>query len=84
LVALQRHAPITTEVTRQQVFAVVDAAFAQRRKTLRSTLAQWAGSREAVDALLETAGVDPSLRGEALDVAQFAAIAIARQRTMGS
>jgi 16S rRNA (adenine1518-N6/adenine1519-N6)-dimethyltransferase len=84
LVALQRHAPITTEVTRQQVFAVVDAAFAQRRKTLRSTLAQWAGSREAVDALLEAAGVDPSLRGEALDVAQFAAIAIARQRTMGS
>jgi hypothetical protein len=37
-----------------------------------------------VDALLEAAGVDPSLRGEALDVAQFAAIAIARQRTMGS
>ena len=74
------HATLPFIAKDEAVFAkVVLAAFSQRRKTLRSTLAQWAGSREAVDALLETAGVDPSLRGEALDVAQFAAIAICQR-----
>jgi len=67
--------PLPPGVTRADVFAVVDAAFAQRRKTLRSALAAWAGSPARAEAALRAAGVDPALRGEALDVAAFARIA---------
>jgi 16S rRNA (adenine1518-N6/adenine1519-N6)-dimethyltransferase len=59
------------------VFAVVDAAFAQRRKTLRAALAGWAGSADRAAAVLTAAGIDPGVRGEALDVTRFAAIAAA-------
>ncbi len=62
-------------VSRDQVFAIIDAAFAQRRKTLRSALAGLAGSGEAAERLLRAAGVDPALRGEAIGVAQYARIA---------
>ncbi|MFV2012907.1 MULTISPECIES: 16S rRNA (adenine(1518)-N(6)/adenine(1519)-N(6))-dimethyltransferase RsmA [unclassified Micromonospora] len=62
---------------RRRVFAVVDAAFAQRRKTLRAALAGWAGGADRAAAVLAMAGVDPGARGEALTVAQFAAIAAA-------
>jgi 16S rRNA (adenine1518-N6/adenine1519-N6)-dimethyltransferase len=75
LVRLQRHAPPTTTATGAQVFAVVDAAFAQRRKTLRAALAGWAGSAAAAEQALHAAGVDPGARGEQLDVAAFARIA---------
>ena len=78
LVALTRHAPLETPASRQQVFAVVDAAFAQRRKTLRAALAGWAGSAAAAEEALRRAGVDPGARGEMLDVADFARIAAAR------
>ena len=60
---------------RAAVFAVVDAAFAQRRKMLRSALAGWAGGPDAAAAILTRAGVAPTARGEELDVAAFAAIA---------
>ncbi|SMY12244.1 16S rRNA (adenine(1518)-N(6)/adenine(1519)-N(6))-dimethyltransferase RsmA [Brevibacterium jeotgali] len=63
------------EGDRDAVFAVVDAAFAQRRKTLRSALSGWAGSASAAEAVLTRAGVDPSARGETLTVDDFAAIA---------
>jgi 16S rRNA (adenine1518-N6/adenine1519-N6)-dimethyltransferase len=63
---------------RAETFAVIDAAFSQRRKTLRSALATWAGSPSAAEAALRAAGVDPALRGEALGVADFARIAAAR------
>jgi 16S rRNA (adenine1518-N6/adenine1519-N6)-dimethyltransferase len=62
---------------REEVFAVVDAAFAQRRKTLRAALAPWAGSAAAAERVLRNAGVDPSARGESLGVAEFARIALA-------
>jgi 16S rRNA (adenine1518-N6/adenine1519-N6)-dimethyltransferase len=62
---------------RAAVFAVVDAAFAQRRKALRSALAGWAGSPAAAEAALRAAGVDPSVRAERLAVADFARIAAA-------
>ncbi len=61
--------------TRRQVFAVVDAAFAQRRKTLRAALAGWAGSPVEAERRLRAAGIDPSARGERLDVADFVALA---------
>jgi len=77
LVELTRRNPpeLPPGVTRRDVFAVVDAAFAQRRKTLRAALAGWAGSAAAAETALRRAGVDPGLRGEALDVAAFARIA---------
>jgi 16S rRNA (adenine1518-N6/adenine1519-N6)-dimethyltransferase len=75
LVALDRRDPPVTTATREQVFAVVDAAFAQRRKMLRSALAGVAGSAAAAAAALEAAGVDPQARGETLDVAAFARVA---------
>jgi 16S rRNA (adenine1518-N6/adenine1519-N6)-dimethyltransferase len=75
LVAWTRREPPATTATRQQVFAVVDAAFAQRRKTLRGALRGIAGSADAAEAALRAAGVDPTARGEVLDVAAFARIA---------
>jgi 16S rRNA (adenine1518-N6/adenine1519-N6)-dimethyltransferase len=78
LVRLVRREPPDTTATREQVFAVIDAAFAQRRKTLRAALAGWAGSPAAAEAALRRAGVDPSARGETLTVAEFARIAEAR------
>jgi 16S rRNA (adenine1518-N6/adenine1519-N6)-dimethyltransferase len=77
LVAFRRHDPPETAVTRREVFAVVDAAFSQRRKTLRAALAGWAGSPVAAEAALRAAGVDPKARGEQLDIATFARIAAA-------
>ncbi|MCL2782403.1 MAG: 16S rRNA (adenine(1518)-N(6)/adenine(1519)-N(6))-dimethyltransferase RsmA [Propionibacteriaceae bacterium] len=61
---------------RQQVFSVIDAAFAQRRKMLRSALAPLA-SPQAVASALEAAGVEPTARGETCTIGQFAAIAAA-------
>jgi 16S rRNA (adenine1518-N6/adenine1519-N6)-dimethyltransferase len=75
LVAWTHREPPAVAATREQVFAVVDAAFAQRRKTLRSTLKQLAGSAQAAEAALAHAGVDPMSRGEAIGVEQFALIA---------
>jgi 16S rRNA (adenine1518-N6/adenine1519-N6)-dimethyltransferase len=77
LVSLTRREPPVTTATREQVFRVVDAAFAQRRKTLRAALSQWAGSPVEAEAVLREAGVDPSSRGEALDVTDFARVAAA-------
>jgi 16S rRNA (adenine1518-N6/adenine1519-N6)-dimethyltransferase len=75
LVAFARRTPPETSASRESVFAVVDAAFAQRRKTLRAALSGWAGSPAAAEAALVAAGVDPSARGEQLDVSAFAKIA---------
>lgn len=82
LVAWTRREPPETTVTRQQVFAVVDAAFAQRRKTLRSTLKSFAGgSGELTEAALVAAGVDPQARGETLVLDDFVRITEALQKT---
>ncbi|MFI2709396.1 16S rRNA (adenine(1518)-N(6)/adenine(1519)-N(6))-dimethyltransferase RsmA [Micromonospora sp. NPDC018662] len=75
LVAFTRREPPRPDVARTAVFAVVDAAFAQRRKTLRAALAGWAGGADRAAAALTAAGVDPGARGESLTVEQFAAIA---------
>ena len=64
-------------VSRAEVFAVIDAAFAQRRKTLRAALAGWAGSAPEAERRLRAAGIDPARRGESLDIGEFAAIAAA-------
>ena len=75
LVKIERRPQPNTTATREQVFAVIDAAFAQRRKTLRQALAGLAGSAGAAQEALERAGVSPTARGETLDIDQFAAVA---------
>jgi 16S rRNA (adenine1518-N6/adenine1519-N6)-dimethyltransferase len=64
-----------TSATRAEVFAVIDAAFGQRRKTLRAALAVWAGSPAAAERVLRAAGIDPVARGETLSITDFARIA---------
>ncbi len=78
LVSLVRRDPPETSASREEVFAVIDAAFAQRRKTLRAALASWAGTPVLAETALRAAGVDPSTRGEQLDVTAFARIAEAK------
>ncbi len=78
LVAFTRRDPPDVAVGREEVFAVVDAAFSQRRKTLRAALARWAGSPQRAQEILAEAGVDPAARGESLTVAEFTRIARAR------
>jgi 16S rRNA (adenine1518-N6/adenine1519-N6)-dimethyltransferase len=77
LVAFTRHDPPVTTAAREEVFAVIDAAFGQRRKTLRAALGGWAGSAPAAERLLRAAGIDPGARGESLGVAEFARLAAA-------
>jgi 16S rRNA (adenine1518-N6/adenine1519-N6)-dimethyltransferase len=76
LVEFTRHEP-PADAHRDAVFAVIEAAFGQRRKTLRAALAGWAGSASEAERLLRAAGIDPGARGEALTVAEFARIAAA-------
>ncbi|MGI8537124.1 MAG: 16S rRNA (adenine(1518)-N(6)/adenine(1519)-N(6))-dimethyltransferase RsmA [Mycobacteriales bacterium] len=73
LVAFVRREPPAGD--RAATFAVVDAAFAQRRKTLRAALAGWAGTAAAAEQRLRAAGIDPGARGEVLGVADFARLA---------
>jgi 16S rRNA (adenine1518-N6/adenine1519-N6)-dimethyltransferase len=78
LVGFTRHDPPMTTASRREVFAVIDAAFAQRRKALRGALTGWAGSPMLAEQALRAAGIDPTVRGETLTVAEFARIAEAR------
>lgn len=75
LVAFERRAELLSDLPREEVFAIIDAAFAQRRKTLRAALSTWAGSGARAGSLLEAAGIDPQLRGEKLDIHDFIKIA---------
>lgn len=75
LVSLRRRPTPGDDTLRLATFRVVDAAFAQRRKTLRAALSGLVGSGAAAEQALRSAGVDPQARGEQLDVADFARIA---------
>ena len=75
LVSFQRREKPLSTVDRKRLFGVVDAAFAQRRKTLRAALKGWAGNTQNIDELLQKAGVDPQARGEQLSVIDFIRIA---------
>jgi 16S rRNA (adenine1518-N6/adenine1519-N6)-dimethyltransferase len=79
LVAFTRRDPPDTTASREEVFAVVDAAFRQRRKTLRAALSGWAGSAPEAERLLRAARLDPGARGESLGVAEFARLAAAKK-----
>ncbi len=74
----KRRQPLGDEALRLATFDVIDGAFAQRRKTLRQALANWAGSPAQAEEYLRAAGIDPQLRGEQLTIEQFVAIARAK------
>ena len=76
LLAFDRREPPPGD--RVEVFRLIDAAFAQRRKALRSALAGWAGSPGAAEEALRAAGIDPLARAETLKVTDFARLAAAR------
>ena len=69
LVRFDRHAPLGSESERIATFAVIDEAFAKRRKMMRSALGQLFGGK--AEEYLNNAGVDPTIRGEALSVERF-------------
>ncbi len=71
----KREQPLGSEELRLATFAVIDAAFSQRRKTLRQALAAWAGSAPVAESLMVAAGIDPQKRGEQLGISDFVAIA---------
>ena len=75
LVAWTRRDPPSTTVSREHVFAVIDAAFAHRRKALRPSLRELAGSAEASERVLQAAGIDPMTRGEQLRLPDFVRLA---------
>jgi 16S rRNA (adenine1518-N6/adenine1519-N6)-dimethyltransferase len=75
LVSLVRRDPPRTTASREEVFRCIEAAFLQRRKSLRGALASWAGSPALAEAALLAARVDPKARGEQLDIEAFARIA---------
>ena len=75
LVAFTRRATPGDDELRKKVFAIIDLAFAQRRKMLRSALSSMYGGSAAAEAILTQAGIDPTLRGESLDIHSFCAIA---------
>ena len=75
LVSFTRHQPLGDEALRKKVFTLIDAAFAQRRKMLRSALSSIYGSSGAAEKVLMQAGIDPTLRGESLLVNDFCSIA---------
>ena len=69
LVRFDRHSTLGSESERIATFAVIDEAFAKRRKMMRSALGQLFGGK--AEEYLNNAGVDPTIRGEALSVEQF-------------
>lgn len=75
LVAFTRRQTPGDQDLRKKVFAIIDLAFAQRRKMLRSALSSMFGGSAAAEAILVQAGIDPTLRGESLDINSFCAIA---------
>ena len=73
LVFFKRHEPLGDEVIRRKVFSLIDAAFSQRRKMIRSSMSSVLGER--AESIIESAGIDPTLRGEALDISAYCKIA---------
>jgi 16S rRNA (adenine1518-N6/adenine1519-N6)-dimethyltransferase len=76
---IKRETPLGDEALRLSTFAVIDEAFAQRRKTLRQALANWAGTPAVAEEILIRAGIDPTKRGEALNILDFVSIAKAKR-----
>lgn len=73
LVYFKRHEPLGDESKRLRVFSLIDSAFSQRRKMIRSSMSSVLGERS--ESIISAAGIDPTLRGEALDIEAYCKIA---------
>ena len=72
LVGFRAAAHPGTDAERLRTFALVDAAFGQRRMMRRQSLSELlGGTSSSASAALEAAEVDPTLRGEQLTVHDF-------------
>lgn len=78
LVLIERYPNPPADIVQAELFAAIDAAFGQRRKMLRSALNSWADGN--AELILQTAGIDPTLRGEQLDVMDFVNIVKAKHK----
>ena len=76
LVRFVRHQSAGDEALRKVVFKIIDAAFAQRRKMMRAALSDMCGGSAAASSIIEASGIDPTIRGEALELGDFIKIAI--------
>ncbi len=76
LVRFVRHQSAGDEALRKVVFKIIDAAFAQRRKMMRAALSDMCGGSAAASSIIEASGIDPTIRGESLELSDFIKIAI--------
>ena len=76
LVRFVRHESAGDEALRKVVFKIIDAAFAQRRKMMRAALSDMCGGSAAASSIIEASGINPTIRGEALELGDFIKIAI--------
>ena len=76
LVRFVRHQSAGDEALRKVVFKIIDAAFAQRRKMMRAAISDMCGGSAAASSIIEASGIDPTIRGESLELADFIKIAI--------
>jgi 16S rRNA (adenine1518-N6/adenine1519-N6)-dimethyltransferase len=76
LVRFVRHQSAGDETLRKATFKIIDAAFAQRRKMMRAALSDLCGGSAAASSIIEASGIDPTIRGEALQLSDFIKIAI--------
>ena len=76
LVRFVRHESAGDEALRKSTFKIIDAAFAQRRKMMRAALSDLCGGSTAASTIIEASGIDPTIRGEALELSDFIKIAI--------
>ena len=80
LVYFKRHQQLGDEVERKEVFALIDAAFSQRRKMIRSSMSSILGVNS--ESIIKAAGIDPTLRGEALNIQDYQKIALEFNRAL--
>ena len=76
LVRFVRHESAGDESLRKATFKIIDAAFAQRRKMMRAALSDLCGGSAAASSIIEASGIDPTIRGEALQLSDFIKITI--------
>jgi 16S rRNA (adenine1518-N6/adenine1519-N6)-dimethyltransferase len=76
LVRFVRHQSAGDETLRKATFKIIDAAFAQRRKMMRAALSDLCGGSAAASSIIEASGIDPTIRGESLQLSDFIKIAI--------
>lgn len=69
--------PLPEGLSRDEVATAIDAAFAQRRKTIRNSMGSNGFDKEALDEAFAAAGIAPNARAETLAPSDFVRLAAA-------